>query len=210
MVALAPLAAYLLMLGAVNLSRRPLVISGTRDWAALGVGVSGLMIIGPIELFFSTMLMRSDGPIFWLLVLGLYGSGWMMLVLHAKPRIVVYNATEDDLRDAAETVSRQIDPAAHWVGDTLMMPDAETQLVLEPFAAMRNLSLAPTGESLNLSLWRQMHLGLRRALRDSQTAPSLHGFFLLATGVLLTAVMAMQWIGAADQVTDGLREMFRV
>ena len=40
-VALGPVAVYLLLLGAVNLSRRPLLVSGVRDAAALGAGHLG-------------------------------------------------------------------------------------------------------------------------------------------------------------------------
>jgi hypothetical protein len=45
-------AVYLLLLGVVNWSRRPLLVSGGRDAAALALAVSGMAIVGPIELFF--------------------------------------------------------------------------------------------------------------------------------------------------------------
>ena len=48
--ALGPLAIYLLLLGAINLSRRPFLVTGARDLAALGVAVAGLVVVGPIEL----------------------------------------------------------------------------------------------------------------------------------------------------------------
>jgi hypothetical protein len=50
--AFGPVTIYLLLLGIVNLGRRPLLVSGVRDTAALALAISGLVIVGPIELFF--------------------------------------------------------------------------------------------------------------------------------------------------------------
>ncbi len=47
-IALGPLAAYLLLLGAVNLSSRPFLTNGARDTAALGIGILGFAIVGPM------------------------------------------------------------------------------------------------------------------------------------------------------------------
>ena len=41
--ALGPLTAYLLLLSALNFSRRPRIVSGARDAAVLGLGVVGLV-----------------------------------------------------------------------------------------------------------------------------------------------------------------------
>ena len=48
-IALLPLAAYVLLLGLLNLRRRPFLTSGGCDVAALGVALSGLMFVGPLE-----------------------------------------------------------------------------------------------------------------------------------------------------------------
>ena len=55
-IALGPVARYFLLLGSINLSRRPFVTSGTRDAAALGIaivgGVLGLLLFDQaFELF---------------------------------------------------------------------------------------------------------------------------------------------------------------
>ncbi len=49
-IAFGPLAVYLMLLGLINLSSRPLVTNGARDTAALGVGISGFIMVGPCEL----------------------------------------------------------------------------------------------------------------------------------------------------------------
>ena len=49
-IAIAPLAVYLLMLGIINLRGKPFVTTGARDAAALGIGLVGFVVIGPMEL----------------------------------------------------------------------------------------------------------------------------------------------------------------
>ena len=58
-IAVIPLAVYLLMMGLLNLRRRPFVTTGARDAATLGIGVVGFVIAGPMELFFSRRCCQS-------------------------------------------------------------------------------------------------------------------------------------------------------
>ena len=132
-IALGPLAVYLIVIGAINLSRRPFVTSGTRDLLALGVGLSGVVIVGPIELLTSTAVVFAVGPSYWALVLGLYAAGWILLVLHIRPRLVVYNVLPEELSEALERAARRIDPEAHWAGQTLLFPGSQAQLQWSPF-----------------------------------------------------------------------------
>ena len=41
--ALGPVAIYLLLIGAINMFRRPFLVSGTRDTATLGLALSGFL-----------------------------------------------------------------------------------------------------------------------------------------------------------------------
>ena len=50
-VAFGPLGIYLLLLGRINVSRRPLLLSGTRETLALGLALFGLVTVGPMQLF---------------------------------------------------------------------------------------------------------------------------------------------------------------
>ena len=85
-VALGPVAVYLLLIGAVNLLRRPFVVSGTRDAAAMGLAVSGLVIVGPVELFFPIEAAIRFGSLVWLLLVALYGLTLVLVLLTLRPR----------------------------------------------------------------------------------------------------------------------------
>ena len=57
-IAFGPLALYLLLMGAINLGRRPRVISGARDAAMLAIALSGLLIVG---LLFTAFVFQIEG-----------------------------------------------------------------------------------------------------------------------------------------------------
>ena len=52
LLALLPLIGYLLVLCIIRLSGRAIVTTGGRDIAALAIAISGLLAVGPAELFF--------------------------------------------------------------------------------------------------------------------------------------------------------------
>ena len=72
-IALGPLAAYFVLLGLLNLSRRPLVTTGARDVAALGLAVIGLVFIGPAGLFLPDAAIVELGWIAWVMMGAFYG-----------------------------------------------------------------------------------------------------------------------------------------
>ena len=211
-IALGPLALYLLVIGVINVSRRPFVTTGSRDLAALGVGVSGLVLIGPIELFTSTSLALSLGIMYWVLILGLFASGCLMAVLHVRPRLVIYNTTPSQLSTPLIEAAKEMDSEAHWAGETLVMPAWNTQLTLEPFSVLRNVSLVPTGESLSPTLIRYLEAGLRFRLSENDVkvdaaSRSGIGFALLAAGLAMTVMMIAFWVQDPKAVTQGIMEM---
>ena len=72
--AFGPVAIYLWLLGAIGLSRRPVVVSGGRDAAALALAVSGLIFVGPLALLFPESVAARMGPAgtkyVWLILIG--------------------------------------------------------------------------------------------------------------------------------------------
>src|SRR5579862_4982844 len=96
--ALGPLAIYLLLIGGINLSRRSWVITGSRDLAALGVGLSGFIIVGPIELLMPQHAANQFGPYIWLMLLVMYSLALSLAVLMSRPRLTIYNVSASELR----------------------------------------------------------------------------------------------------------------
>ncbi len=206
-IALGPLAVYFVVIGLVNLSRRPFVTTGTRDLLALAVGVSGFAVIGPIELLTSTSLVLALREIYWVLVLGLYASGWVLLTMYVRPRLVVYNVSEQELAAALEQAARQLDAQAHWAGQTLLLPTWQAQVALEPFSVLCNVSVVGVGEVPAPTFWRQLELALRRQLAGSRVVPSSYGLGMVVLAAMMLIVMGYQWISHSQAATQALLDM---
>ena len=138
-IALGPLAVYLLLLGMINLIPRPFLTNGARDTSALCIGISGFLVVGPMELFLPEGAAAKFGPFVWLMLLVLYLLMVTLLVLMMRPRLVIYNITEEQLRPVLGELVGELDPGARWARDTLLIPKLHVQLCVETQAAMRNV-----------------------------------------------------------------------
>ena len=156
-VAVGPLTIYLLLIGAINLARRPLLVSGTRDAAALGLALSGLLLVGPVDLFFPDAITMHVILLVRLLLLGFYVMCLVLVLLLLRPRLVIYNISVDQLRPVLADLVDKLDRDARWAGDSLVLPALGVQLHLDSFPPMRNVSLAAIGASRTTSAggnWR--------------------------------------------------------
>ena len=148
--ALGPVAVYLLLLGGIHLARRPFVVSGTRDTAALGLAIAGLVAVGPIELFFPHAAAAHFGAAVWMFLAAFYVLCLVLILLLLRPRLVIYNVSTDELRPILADLVPQLDADARWAGDGLMLPNMGVQLHLENLALLRNVSLVATGAAVQL------------------------------------------------------------
>jgi hypothetical protein len=212
--AVGPVAIYLLLLGALNLSRRSFLVSGTRDAAALGLAVSGLVIVGPVELFFPASALARFGPSGGAMLLGayvaLYGLLLVLVLLSLRPRLIIYNISADQLRPIlAETVDR-LDPGARWAGDCLALPALGVQLQVDSQSAMRNVALSAAGSRQNDAGWRRLESALAAALAQVEGRRNPRGISLLSMGVFLLAFLAVVISRNPQAVAHALFDMLQL
>jgi hypothetical protein len=208
-IALTPLAAYLLLLGLIHLSRRPLVVSGARDATALAIAISGFIVAGPMELFLIEEAAVLYGPLVWGMMLLAYALLAMLVILLQRPRIVVYNISLDQLRPLlAETVAR-LDDQARWAGESLAMPQLGIHLHLESAGAISNVQLVSSGPDQNLAAWQHLERQLAAALRKTRHAAPLLGAMATLSALLLAA--AITWLLLRDPagMTQAFNDMLR-
>ena len=182
--AFGPVAIYLLLLGVVNLGRRPLLVSGGRDAAALALAVSGLVIVGPIELFFPFDAAIKLGTVVWVLLLGLYFLCVLLWLLSLRPRLIVYNISIDKLRPVLADVVQQLDADAHWAGDGLVLHGLNVQLYIDDFAPLRAVSLISAGGRQSRAGWRRLEASLDAALASETNTRNPRGVTLISAGLL--------------------------
>ncbi len=208
-IALGPLAVYFLVMAYVNLASRPFLTTGARDVAALGMAIAGFIMAGPMELFLPEAASNRFGGYVWLLLLAFYGLCLTLVVLLMRPRLVIYNASPEQVRVILAEVVTKLDDEARWAGDSLVLPTLGVQLHVELFGAMRNVQLVSAGPRQSFAGWRSLELALAQTLRNTKSAPNPHGFGLLAASLLLISLMAYQLLSDPTTLVQGLNQMLR-
>jgi len=209
-IALGPLAAYTLILGLINLSSRPFLTTGGRDIGALGVAVIGFMMVGPAELFLPAMAVQRFGPYVWLLALGLYCLVVTLCVLTAKPRMIIYNISADQIRPILANLVTELDPNARWAGDSLMLPHLGIQLHVESSSALRNTQLIANGRQQSYDGWDRLAQALAPAIKEAPAVRNPYGFSLVLASAITVSVLAFLVVTEHQAVAQSLLDLLRM
>jgi hypothetical protein len=210
-IALGPLAVYLLLMGGLNLSRRPFLTTGARDIAALGIAVSGLILIGPIELFLARNLaipFAEHMVLFWSLVASLYLSTLTLVILTLRPRLTLHNLTLEEAREVLASTTSGLDPSARWTANSMLLPGLGVELAIEEFVPLKSVSLAPIGGRQSYRGWKQLERAMAQSLRQREVAPNPAGLTLVLTGLLMSGVILFRWMRDPAAVAAAFTEMF--
>lgn len=203
--AVGPLAVYFLMFGFIHLARRPFLTTGGRDLAALGVAVSGLVIVGPIELFMPRAAAMNFGPLVWVLLIAFYVLCLTLLVLSGRPRLVIYNISFDELRPVLAEIVGSLDSEARWAGNSLSLPRLGVELHVEPFPAMNNISLVAAHDEQNFRGWRRLEQTLGLALARVEVPVNPRGVGLVMVALLMIVGMYFELIAHPAAVAEAVR-----
>jgi hypothetical protein len=208
-IAFGPLAIYLVLLGIINLSRRPLVLSGTRETLSLGLALMGLVIVGPMQLFMPQEAAFRFGELVWLLLLGFYLLCLTLIILLSRPRIIVYNISPDQLRQALDGAARRLDSDAIWADKALSLPLARVHLHVENFPPLGNVVLLATGDEQSATGWHRLEAALRETLRETTVPMQPHGFWMLLTGAMMLAGLTFWVVDDPQTIAQGIERMLR-
>lgn len=207
-IALVPVGAYAFLLALVNLRRRPFMTTGGGDLATIGIALSGLMFVGPLELFRPEAATREFGNFIWLFLLVFYWLWVFLVVLLARPRLVVYNISIEELHPVLAEAASGLDPDARWAGNHLTLPGLGVQLHLDSFDLMRNVSLVSSGGRQNIDGWRRLAGELSRTLLRVHVKMNPRALsFLLVAGALLTLSIT-QMLNQPVELARAMREVF--
>ncbi len=210
-IAFGPLALYLLLVGVMNLGRKPHLTTGTRDTIALVLAASGLFVVGPINLFLPQGAVMRFGPLVWPLILVFCALCVVLYLLMARPRLVVYNVTLEQLRPVVEQTARRLDADARLAGDAVQLPQLTVQFHLDAATAMRNVSLVATGDQQSHSGWKRLEHELAAALANVEVAPNPRGFTFLAIGLVMMGWPLIQLVQMPHNlVAQRLMEILRM
>lgn len=189
-IAMVPLSAYLLLLALVNARSRPFLTSGGADLAALGAALSGLVWVGPLELFRPQSATLHFGNYIWLVLLLFYWLCLTLVVLLGRPRLVVYNISLEEMRPILAEAAARLDGDARWAGNHLTLPALGVHLHFDGFEPMRNVSLVSSGGQQNIDGWRRLASELRKSLAPIRvrTNPWTVVFLVLSLALLAGSI----------------------
>jgi hypothetical protein len=210
-IALGPLAVYLLLMGFLNLARRPFLTTAPRDIAAIGVAVAGLILIGPIELFLTRHLaipFVDHMWLFWSLVASLYLSTLTLAILAVRPRISLHNMTLEDAREGLAEAVGALDPQARWAGNSVVLPSLNVELALDEFVPLRSVALISVGRRQSYRGWKRLEAELAQILRRREVTPNPAGVSFVLSGLLLASVILWRWGRDPAAVAQTFTEMF--
>lgn len=208
-IAAIPVAIYLILVGALRLRTRPLITTGWRDILTLGIAASGLVAIGPMQLFFPTQAAARWNGWVWLALAVLYGLGILMILLSCKPRLISYGMNESQFRTSLLAASREIDQDADWQGDILNLPNCAMQLAAEPSGTFRVHQVLLVGALHNLQAWLQLERAFVKASRQVRCPRSTAGWPLVVFGSVLLALVIAPLLANPGQALAQLREFIR-
>lgn len=207
-VALLPIAVYGILIGVINARRRPFVTTGGCDLAALGAALSGMVLIGPVELFRPEAAAPEFGRYYWLFLLIVYWLGVWLAVLLARPRVVIYNASINEVRPVLAEAAREVDGGARWAGDSLVLPSLGVRMHLEELESMRHVSLIASGAKQNLAGWRQLSASLYDKIEELPVQPNPRALGILLLAMLLIGVSVSRMLADPQRVVQAFEQMF--
>jgi hypothetical protein len=210
LIAVTPLAIYLVLVGMLNLRRKPYLMTGTREAMLVGLALSGLMVIGPMELFFPQQAANQFGPYIWIMLLLFYLLVVLLWILISRPRLVAYNISSAQLRALLAEAAGKLDPDVRWAGDSLTLPRLNVQLFVDGFDAMRNVSLIGTGGDQSYTNWRRLEGALRDVFREITVPRNPRGYSMFVVGVLLLVTLGFQAAKDPQAVAQGLVQLLRL
>lgn len=208
-IAFFPIAAYMMLLGILNLRRRPVVIGGARDGLLLGLALFGLAMIGPMELLLPESTAFRFGGYAWLMLAGFYLLSLALMIMVGRPHLVIYNSDLETVRPALSHVARCMDEQSRWAGDSVVMPTIGIQLYMERYSLLRNVQLRATDLEQPHGAWLMLESELRKELKQVRCERSACGsmFLVLAIGILSTLVM--RYLGDQGDLARCLDDMLR-
>lgn len=207
LLALLPLIGYLFVFSVIRLSGRALVTTGGRDIAALALGISGLLAVGPAELFFPSAAATVFGPAVWLALASFYGLSVSLVALSSTPRIVVYGRTPEELYEPLLTVAKSLDATA--VGDAgslkIACPGLGIHLRVAGQRSVDHCEIVTFEPNLSFQFWHQLLRGMREEVHRQATPTPRRGFGMLLVALLLSLILVWQSFNNGELVVEGFR-----
>lgn len=200
--ALLPLGVYLSVLGMLRWRKHPTVLSRSFDLLLLGMGIAGMVAVGPIELFFPRAAYSLVGNWVWFVLISLYFLVLLLIVFHIPPGIVVYGMRKERLRNTIEKWLAERGVGHTTQDDAIFIESLGIHALLVDAWNQNVASFQAIGPRQNLLEWIRLEQELSRTVREETLNSTSKGvpYILLSAALILIAF----WFLASD--TQALRD----
>ncbi len=208
LLALLPLGAYLVMMGGLRMLGRPLVTTGGRDTFALSIGISGLVAVGPGELFFPSAAGATFGPAVWPLLALFYFLLVVLVILNSRPRLVVYGLGSQALVRPLLRACQQLDERSEVdePSGTVTLPGHAIHLRITPHGRSDGADIEAFEANVTPTFWRLLLAEVRKQVAPLPAAAPANGGILGVIGLAMLLFAALQVVQAPSRVVEGLRD----
>lgn len=210
-VALLPLATYFLLMGVMRMVR-PLVTTSARDGMALAIAVSGLVMIGPMQLLFPSQAAAVMGWIVWLILLTLYVLCVSLILLSLRPKIIVYGVPPAELLTPLLKACQAVDESATLDSgrQQVTLHKEGVLLRVEALGGSDAAQIEAFEKNLHPKFWQHLLVELRGGTAGIQTRFSVGGLGMVVTGLVLGGVIISQIVSQPDEVLAGFRQWLQL
>ncbi len=193
---LVPVGAYFCLLGLLHASGRAWVTTGVRDYLALAVALSGLVITGPIQVLLHSEFVPLFVSRHWWLGPAIYCLVVAIFLPRPCAALVIYNAEESAVASAIRRVLQRSASQVQESPGAWMLLERGLRIELELFAPLSNVVVHFRGADRELywRLYRELPVELAAAASNW----SVPGLTLGAAGGVLLAFPT--WVLAASPV----------
>lgn len=204
-----PLALYLILIGTIRLRPHPFVTTGAKDNATLAIGLLGLVMIGPMELFFPQQAAVAMGSWVWAVLILFYVLCCALWILTTRRRLIVYGLSESKLREALLQAAQELDIEATWVGDVLQLPKQGINLCLEMSGNRTVGQLAAAGDRQDWNAWFDLERRIVARVSNLSAEDRSSGWLLVATGALIFTAAAWSFLHDLPTSIQAMKDMLR-
>ena len=208
--ALGPLAIYLIVIGCLQSARKPIVTTGAQDTAALGIGISGFLMVGPLVLFFPKMAYGMLGGIVWVMLIAFYLLTLLLIILTMRPRMVVYGLDASEIRTPMLRAAQSIDPEARLEGEQIWFPSVGCSIRLDMLTAADVPQIVPQSQQISPVFWRRLLKALRLELSLLENRSRARGAGLIFVGMLMIGMIASSIVTEPQEIVSGFRQWLRL
>ncbi len=203
-----PLGAYLITIGTARLRGRVVVTTGGRNTFALAIAISGLVAVGPAELFFPSAAGVTFGPAVWPMLGILYLLMTSLVVLNQRQRLVVLGLSAEGIVEPLLRACQTLDPSSRVdeQAGTLTLPAAAIHLRLIPHTGSLSADIEAFQTNVTPEFWQRLLTQLRAETDALPKTAVGAGGVMTVVGSCLLALAAIQLLTVPGEVLLGLKD----